>query len=95
MLPDLRTASAAEVLAGREERAGAPFLLMGMMMSSGVLNRVRAAERPPKQAARAARTRAILTGAVFLNGFLVNGCADDPARTTDSGANGKNSREVS
>jgi hypothetical protein len=91
----LRTASADEARAGREARTGAPFLLLGMMMSSGVLNSVRTARHPPKQAARAARTRAMLTGAVFLNGFLVNGCVDDPARTTDSGANGRNSREVS
>jgi hypothetical protein len=44
-LPDLRTASAEEVRVGRDERAGAPFLLMGMVMSSGVLYRVRDATR--------------------------------------------------
>src|SRR3954468_14680152 len=91
MLPDLRAASAAVARTGREARTGAPFLLMGMVMSSGVLYRVRSAallrERTHTNRPRAARTRAILTGAVFLNGFLINGCADDPARTTDSGAN--------
>jgi hypothetical protein len=41
MLPDLRAASAAVARTGRDERAGALFLLMGIVMSSGVLYRVR------------------------------------------------------
>jgi hypothetical protein len=72
-------------------------LLMGMVIGDFPVFTECATQCFPKCEALAQREpERSSVGAVFLNGFLTNGCAGDPARTTDSGAkNGAELRETS